>query len=112
MIAAIRATDAGPHQVIDIMGTDPSLDDPIYQAAGYRCGEVEILMDRPITMADAARPDDPRVIHKLTQTQMGQLADVWNKGRTANGYQPILPAHKAAPELAHGFIEIDFEPAA
>jgi ribosomal protein S18 acetylase RimI-like enzyme len=112
VIAAIRATGAGPHQVIDVIGTAPSLDDPVYQAAGYRCGDIEILMDRPITQADAARPDDPRIVDKLTETQMGKLAVVWNNGRTANDYQPILPAHNTAPGLVQRFIEIDGEPAA
>ncbi len=112
VISAIRATGAGPNQVIDVIGTDPSLDDPVYLGAGYRCSDVEILMDRPITMADAAQPDDPRIVATLTATQMEKLAVVWNNGRTANNYRPILPAHNTAPGLVQRFIEIDGEPAA
>ncbi len=112
VIAAIRATDAGPHQVIDVIGTDPSQDDPIYQTAGYHCSEIEILMDRPVTRGDILVPDDPRVADILTDEQLKKLAEVWNNGRAANGYQPILPAHNAAPGLVQRFIEIDGEPAA
>jgi hypothetical protein len=112
VIAAIRSTDAGPHQVIDVIGPDPSCDDPVYRSAGYHCDEVEILMDRPIVPEDAATPDDPRVVASLTDAQIAKLAEVWNNGRAANGYQPILPAHNSAPGLVQRFIEIDGEAAA
>src|SRR5215207_7841089 len=112
VIAAIRATDAGPHQVIDVIGLDPSQDDPMYRIAGYRCDGVEFLMDRPITPKDIALPNDPRVTDTLSEAQMKKLAVVWNNGRTANNYQPILPAHNTAPGLVQRFIEIDGEPAA
>ena len=112
VIAAIHATDAGPHRVIDVIGTDPSQDDAIYRAAGYRCNGVEILMDRPLRRDDTRSLDDSRVVDILTDEQMEKLAVVWNNGRTANGYQPILPAHNEAPGLVQRFIEIDGEPAA
>jgi GNAT superfamily N-acetyltransferase len=112
VLAAIRATDAGPHQIIDVIGPDPERDDPVYLAAGYSVDSVEILMDRPITSEDAATPDDPRVVGRLSDTQISALAEVWNNGRTANGYQPILLAHNAAPGLVQRFIEIEGEPAA
>jgi ribosomal protein S18 acetylase RimI-like enzyme len=112
VITAIRATDAGPDQVIDVIGPDPSQDDPVYQAAGFSCDDVEILMDRPITPEDADHPDDPRIVDILTGEQIAKLAEVWNNGRDANNYQPIIAAHNVAPGLVHRFIEIDGEAAA
>jgi GNAT superfamily N-acetyltransferase len=112
VIEAILATDAGPHRVIDVIGLDPSQDDPVYRAAGYHCDGVEILMDRPITLDDASLPDDPRLLDVLDDEQLKKLAEVWNNGRDANNYQPILPAHNIAPDLVQRFVEIDGEPAA
>jgi GNAT superfamily N-acetyltransferase len=112
VIAAIRGTGAGPDQVIDVIGPDPSNDDPVYQEAGYRCEDVEILMDRPITQSDADEPEDPRIVTILSDEQIARLATVWNQGRTANDYQPILSAHNATPGLVQAFIEHDGEPAA
>ena len=112
VLDTICATDAGPHQVIDVIGIDPSQDDPVYQAAGYHVDGVEILMDRPITGDDASLPVDPRVVDILSDEQMKKLAEVWNNGRDANNYQPILPAHNSAPGLVQCFIELDGEPAA
>lgn len=111
-LAAIHATDAGPHQVIDVIGVDPSRDDAVYRAAGYHSDEIEILMDRPIVPGDADQPDDPRVVDSLTDQQIVKLAEVWNQGRTANAYQPIVPAHNTAPGLVQRFVEIDGHAAA
>ncbi len=69
-------------------------------------------MDRAISMDDASLPDDPRLVDILSDEQMKKLAVVWNNGRDANNYQPILPAHNIAPALVQRFIEIDGEPAA
>lgn len=112
VVACIRASDAGPHRVIDVIGTDPSRDDPVYRAAGYQVDSTEILMDRPISPDEATQPEDPRVLAMLTDAQIDKLAAVWNDGRAANNYQPILPAHNTAPGLVQRFIEIDGEPAA
>lgn len=112
VLAAIRATDAGPDQVIDLIGLDPAQDDPVYRAAGYHFDDVEMLMDRPITPADAALPVDPRIVEILSEEQIARLANLWNWGRTANNYQPMLPAHNSAPGLVQAYIEIDREPAA
>ncbi len=112
VIAAIRATGAGPDQVIDLIGPDPVRDDPVYRAAGYRCDGIEMLMDRSITPDDANQADDPRVGATLTSEQISKLANVWNDGRTANDYQPILPDHNTAPGLVQRFIEIGGEPGA
>jgi GNAT superfamily N-acetyltransferase len=84
----------------------------MYRAAGYRCDGVEILMDRPITLDDASLSEDPRLVDILTDEQMRKLAEVWNNGRNANDYQPILPAHNTAPGLVQRFVEIDGEAAA
>lgn len=112
VITAIDATGAGPHQVIDVIGIDPSTDDPVYRAAGYHLDGVEILMDRAITQEDAQQLGDPRVQAILTEDQIDALAVVWNDGRDANNYRPILPAHNRAPNLVQRFIEIDGQPAA
>jgi GNAT superfamily N-acetyltransferase len=112
VIRAIRASAVGPHHVIDLIGTDPATDDPAYRAAGYRLDSVEILMERPVTPEDLDRVDDPRVVRTLTDGQIERLAEVWNAGRTANGYQPITAAHNAYPGLVQRFIEIDGVPAA
>ncbi|MEZ4506599.1 MAG: GNAT family N-acetyltransferase [Thermomicrobiales bacterium] len=112
VLEAIRAAGAGPDLVIDVIGPDPAQDDPVYQRAGFHCDDVEVLMDRPITSADADRPDDPRVVATLTDRQIEKLAESWNSGRTANGYQPIRAAHNTAPGLVQRFIEIDGEAAA
>jgi GNAT superfamily N-acetyltransferase len=112
VIDAIRATNAGPHQVIDVLGTDSAQDDAAYAAAGYRLDSVEILMDRPLCPDDLSIPDDSRVIDTLTDSQIAALAEVWNHGRTANNYQPIVSEHNSAPELIQRYIEIDDEPAA
>lgn len=112
VIAAIRATIAGPHHVIDVVGSDPGADDSHYRAAGYHRDSVEILMDRRLTPEDASQPDDDRVVATLTAPQIARLAEVWNDGRTANGYQPILPVHNTAPGLVQRYIEIDGEAAA
>lgn len=112
VLAAIRAANTGPVPEIDVIGPDPSRDDARYQAAGFRCDSVEILMERPIAEADAAGEDDPRIVSSLTGAQIERLARVWNDGRSANGYQPIRVAHNAAPGLVQRFIEIDNQPAA
>jgi len=112
VIRAIRATDAGPHQVIDVIGADPALDDPVYRAAGYLLDGVEMLMDRPITMSDREASVDPGVVSTLTSMQIDKLNEVWNNGRTANDYRPMLPAHNTAAGLVQRFIEVDGEPAA
>jgi hypothetical protein len=112
VLDAIRATDAGPDQVIDVIGPDPAEDDPVYRAAGFQHDGVEILMDRPISLDDADLEDDLRVVETLTDGQISRLAHVWNDGRTANGYQPIRAAHNIAPGLVQRYIELDGEPAA
>lgn len=112
VIAAIRATDAGPDQVIDVIGPDPAQDDPVYQAAGYQCDDTEILMDRSVTVDDLALGEDPRIVTTLTDEQVARLAHLWNWGRTANDYQPIVPAHNTAPGLVQAYIELDGQPAA
>lgn len=112
VIAAIRATDAGPNHVIDVIGRDPAEENAVYQAAGYHCEGVEILMDRPVTLSDAFVADDPRIVATLSNQQIEKLAEVWNDGRTANEYQPILPAHNTTSGLVQRFVEIDGEPAA
>lgn len=111
VIEAVRATDAGSDQVIDVIGPDPAQDDQTYQTAGYHCEDVEVLMDRPIT-PDDANADDPRTVATLTDEQIARLNEVWNQGRTANGYQPMIRAHNTAPGLVQRFIEIDGEAAA
>lgn len=111
VIRAIRSAAAGPHHVIDSIGTDPGSDDPVYRAAGYRLDSVEILMERQTTAEDLDRADDPRVVPTLTDAQIERLAEVWNAGRTANGYQPITAAHNTYPGLVQRFIEIDGVPA-
>lgn len=112
VLDAIRATHVGPDNVIEVIGPDPAQDDPVYRSARYHCDGVEILMDRPATPADADISDDPRVVETLTDEQISALAHVWNYGRDANGYQPIIPAHNSAPGLVQRYIELDGEPAA
>lgn len=112
MLAAIAAVEAGRYHVIDLIGLDPAGDAAIYQDAGYELDSVEVLMDRVVTDDDAAQSDDPRAVSELSDTQIAALADVWNNGRDANGYQPILPAHNSAPGLVQRYIEIDGQPAA
>lgn len=112
VVEAIGATGAGPDRVIDVIGPDPAQDDAVYRAAGYHCEEVEILMDRPITPDDAAHPEDPRIVATLTDDQIAKLNEVWNQGRTANGYQPMIRAHNVVPGLVQRFIDIDGEAAA
>lgn len=112
VLAAVCATNAGPHRVIDVIGPDPAQDERVYQAAGYCRDGVEILMDRPVFAGDADLPTDPRIVNTLTNEQIVRLATLWNWGRTANDYQPIAPAHNFAPGLAQAYIEIDDSPAA
>jgi ribosomal protein S18 acetylase RimI-like enzyme len=111
-IAAMHAAETGARLYFDVIGTNPSEDDRAYLAAGYRCDWVEILMDRPLTAEDAARPDDPRIIRTLDSNQIERLAQVWTGGRQPNGYQPIVEAHNSTPELVQALIEIDGETAA
>ncbi|MCO5223191.1 MAG: GNAT family N-acetyltransferase [Thermomicrobiales bacterium] len=112
VLDAIAGSNAGPDQVIDVIGLDPVQDDAAYRAAGYERDSVEILMDRPITPADAHIADDPRVVGALTDAQIDRLAEVWNQGRTANGYRPILPAHNTTLGLVQRYVELDGVPAA
>ncbi len=112
VIAAIRETDAGPYHVIDVIGPDPAQDDPVYQAAGYHCDGVEILMDRPITPADASWQTIPASSTRLPANRSRGWPRSGTMAAVANGYQPIAPAHNTAPGLVQRFIEIDGEPAA
>jgi GNAT superfamily N-acetyltransferase len=109
---AIHAAQPGPRHYIDVIGPEPTRDDPAYVAAGYRCGWIEILMDRPLTAADAERPLDPRIVSTLSPEQIEALARAWTGGRVTNGYQPIVERHNTTPELVQAFIEIDGQPAA
>lgn len=112
VLSAIDITGCGPCRTIDVIGSDPSAEDRLYRSAGYELDSVEILMDRPITALDAKGPIDPRIIHILASNQIERLANLWNWGRTANDYQPTLPAHNSAPGLVQAYIEIEEEPAA
>ena len=111
-LAAMQAADTRPKLYFDDIGVDPGQDDSVYTAAGFRCDWVEILMDRPVTSADADRPVDPRIVRILDAGQIERLALVWTGGRAPNGYQPIVDGHNTAPELVQALIEIDGETAA
>lgn len=112
VLTAIAESGAGSYHVVDLIGPDPAGDAAIYQGAGYELDSVEILMERAVTAADAAQRDDPRAVAVLSDAQIEALAEAWNSGRNANGYQPILPAHNSAPGLIQRYIEIDGQPAA
>ena len=111
-LAAMHGTATGPRLYFDLIGIDPARDDAAYTAAGYRCDWIEILMDRPLTADDAARPIDPRIVHTLDSGQIERLAQAWTGGRQPNGYQPIVEAHNTTRELVQALIEIDGETAA
>jgi GNAT superfamily N-acetyltransferase len=111
-LVAMHAAETGPRCYFDVIGVDPSKDDAVYLAAGYRCDWVEILMDRPLTSGDAARPFDPRIVRTLDAAQIERLAQAWTGGRAPNGYQPIVEEHNSTHGLVQALIEIDGETAA
>lgn len=111
-LAAMHEADTGPRHYFDVIGVDPAQDDAVYADAGYRCDWIEILMDRPLTPEDAARPLDCRIVRTLDAGQIERLAQAWTGGRQPNGYQPIVEAHNTTPELVQALIEIDGQTAA
>lgn len=112
VLAAIDAIGVGHLPSIDVLGPEPVQDHPVYEAAGFRGDGIEVLMDRVLGENDRSLSDEPLVIRSLTEHQIEKLAQAWNGGRAANGYQPIEPVHNTTPGLVQAYIEIDGEPAA
>lgn len=108
----IREKSVGPKHTIDIIGPDLLTDGLTLEQAGYRREGVEALMDRLVLENDADLPNDPEVLHTLTDSRIVALAQAWNGGRSANGYQPISPIHNTTPEVVQAYIEVEGEPAA